>query len=587
MWAPIVFDRLQFLKAVWPPLSRAIKSGQIFRPQCRLVEPDEDIDCAYDVEVPIANGVVLTCNVFRSKARMGRGEVDPVVMCAHPYDNHLTPALGGTPLGGPPKQYRLIPQAGGTPEFSTLTSWEAPDPNVWVGAGYTQVNLNLPGFANSGGEAGFVSSQQGRDFYEAIKWVASQEWCDGNVGLAGVSYLAISQYHAAVAAAQDGADSPLKCIAPWEAISDIYRDVACRGGVAETGFLNFWWHTEVKETLNNPIEDFIRREGGRPLELLAVHPMFDDYWADKAVEFDKVQTPMLVCASFSDHELHTPGSFRAFDEARSPRKWVYTHRSGKWTAFYSEEVTTLLRDFMDYHLKGRRNRFDELPPLRLEVRSSREEIKEVRWEPSWPLPDTEYRPLFLSADGLSSEPPASEGERSYEGRGGSTTFDFVFDRDTELSGHMALRLWVEVRAERPGEACPDDLILCVYVDKRDRDGRSVRFNGSVGISDDMVTRGYLRASRRALDVERSRPWLPVLRGDAEEKLAAGEVVPVDIPLCPSSTFFHAGEGLRLIVSSEEVVRSPIFRKDLSPNRGTHVLHYGGQHDARLLIPVIG
>jgi len=33
-------------------------------------------------------------------------------MCAHPYNNHLTPALGKTPLGGAPQQYRLIPQAG-------------------------------------------------------------------------------------------------------------------------------------------------------------------------------------------------------------------------------------------------------------------------------------------------------------------------------------------------------------------------------------------------------------------------------------------------------------------------------------------
>ena len=90
------------------------------------------------------------------------------------------------------------------PEFSTLTSWEAPDPNFWVPAGYTVVNLNLPGYANSVGRAELMSRRQGEDYYAAIKWVAAQDWCNGSVGLSGVSYLAISQYHAAVAAAKDG-----------------------------------------------------------------------------------------------------------------------------------------------------------------------------------------------------------------------------------------------------------------------------------------------------------------------------------------------------------------------------------------------
>jgi predicted acyl esterase len=64
--------------------------------------PDPDILCEYDVEVPIADGVRLTANVFRSRAAQGRGARVPVVMCAHPYDNRLIPALGTTLLGGPP-----------------------------------------------------------------------------------------------------------------------------------------------------------------------------------------------------------------------------------------------------------------------------------------------------------------------------------------------------------------------------------------------------------------------------------------------------------------------------------------------------
>ncbi len=576
-------ETLKTVQAAWPMLRRAIRSGQLFRPQCKVVEPDPDILCKYDVDVPIGAGKVLTCNVFRSKTRATDAISDPVVMCAHPYNNHLIPVLKKTPLGGPPQQYRLIPQAGGEPEFSTLTSWESPDPNFWVPAGYTLVNLNLTGYANSVGDAEIMSHQQGEDYYAAIRWVAEQDWCDGNVGLSGVSYLAISKYHAAMAASADGDTSPLKCISPWEGVSDLYRDLACRGGVEDSTFLNFWWHTEVKEALNNRSEDLAAREGALPQHLLDVHPLFNAYWAEKTVDFSKVTTPMLVCASFSDHELHTPGSIRAFEEAAAERKWLYTHRTGKWVSFYSDEVKALLRDFMDHHLKGMSNRFDELKPVRLETRSSRDAVHGVRFETSWPLPGTEFRKLFLSADRLVSELPEHAGEVSY-GMDGSVAFDITFAEDTELSGPMALHLWVEARAE--GATVPDDMILCCFLDKRDRQGQSVRFNGSVGSTDDMITRGYIRVSRRALDTARSSEWRPVARGDSVEKLAPGDIVQVDIALCPASTFFAAGEGLRLIVSPTEIVHAPIFGKDASLNAGRHVLHFGGRFDAHLLVPVI-
>jgi hypothetical protein len=128
-------DRLRAVRGMWPMLKRAIVSGQLFRPQCELTQPDPDILCEYNVEIPIADGVVLTANVFRSRKAQEQGVRVPVVMCAHPYNNQLIPALGTTPFGGPPVQYRIIPQVG-RPRFSTLTSWEAPDPNFWVQAGY-------------------------------------------------------------------------------------------------------------------------------------------------------------------------------------------------------------------------------------------------------------------------------------------------------------------------------------------------------------------------------------------------------------------------------------------------------------------
>jgi len=95
-------------EAVGPLVGNAVKSGQLFNPQAELTEPDPDILCEYDVEIPMSEGFSVTANIFRSKKAADKGEKLPVVMCAHPYNNHLTPALKKTPLGGPPQQYRLF-----------------------------------------------------------------------------------------------------------------------------------------------------------------------------------------------------------------------------------------------------------------------------------------------------------------------------------------------------------------------------------------------------------------------------------------------------------------------------------------------
>ncbi len=139
----------------------------------------------------------------------------------------------------------------------------------------------------------------------------------------------------------------------------------------------------------------------------------------------------------------------------------------------------------------------------------------------------------------------------------------------------------------PGAAAaPNDMAIFVAADKRDRTGRPVRFRGSVGNIDDMVTRGYCRVSRRELDAAESTEYQPVLSGTSHRPLAPGEIVPVDIALYPSSTLFAAGESLELIVSASAIIRSPPYEKDASFNRGIHVIHCGGSHDSHLLVPVV-
>lgn len=576
-------------EAVAPLVGNALKSGQLLNPQCELTEPDPDVLCEYDVKIPMSEGFSVTANIFRSKTSAEKGEKVPVIMCAHPYDNRLTPDLKKTPLGGPPQQYRMIPQAGGKPVFSKLTSWEAPDPNFWIPAGYVIVNMNMPGYASSEGPPSAFSEHQGKCYYEAIEWAAKQPWCNGKVGLNGVSFLAISQYHVAACQAYGGPPPSLCCISPWEGLTDPYRDIFAFGGLPDIGFPTFWWATEVKPSINGTEEDFINSEECIPTDYLKKHPFYDDFWKDKAAKLEEITVPMLVCASFSDHGLHTVGSFRAFEKAKSKHKWVYTHRTGKWVSYYSPEVQQMTKNFMDCFLKDDTSSgFLDTPPVRLEVRSSLNEIHEVRYENEWPIARTQYTKLYMGEQqqSLSLVKPEKQMEVVYEAKKGKELFSFKFTEDTELSGYFKLRVWVEARPEKEGENSPDDMAMFIAANKLDADGNTVHFNGSVGNAKDMVTRAWFRVSRRELDPDESTEWHPVLKGTSEKKLKAGEIVPVDIELYPSSAFFSAGETLQLIISGSEIIPSPPYKKDASFNHGKHVLHFGGEYDSYLLVPKI-
>ena len=108
-------ERLRALRAMWPMLKRAVLSGQLFKPQCELTPPHPDILCEYNVKIPIADGIVLTANVFRSRkaqeegrARPGRDVRPSLQQSAHPgaRDDALrrgAHAISNHPAGRPAK----------------------------------------------------------------------------------------------------------------------------------------------------------------------------------------------------------------------------------------------------------------------------------------------------------------------------------------------------------------------------------------------------------------------------------------------------------------------------------------------------
>jgi uncharacterized protein len=279
--------------------------------------------------------------------------------------------------------------------------------------------------------------------------------------------------------------------------------------------------------------------------------------------------------------LHSRGSMRAFTHACSTHARLYTHRGGKWATFYSEPALAEQLAFFRAALDGK----PAARSVRLEVREDRDTVAAVREESEWPLARTRWRRLHLAEPGvLSTEPPSAPGAVTFKTRSRAAAFSWAVRDDIELTGPMAVRLWLDLHG------C-DDANLFVGVEKW-RDGRFVPFEGSYGYGRDRVTTGWQRVSLRALDSELSQPWEPVPACTDPQPLQAGEVVAIDIALGPSATLFRAGEQLRLVVAGRWLSpRNPLtgqYPAGYQPSpRGRVTLHWGPTHDAHLLVPEIG
>jgi hypothetical protein len=459
-------------------------------------------------------------------------------------------------------------------DFNEYTKFEAADPVYWCRNGYVIINVDPRGCWNSKGDLTLMSEQEVEDCYDLIEWAGTQPWSNGKVGMHGVSYLAWIQWKVAAAHPPH-----LAAINPWEGVSDFYRELGYHGGIPETLFnpmvYSFWCFS------NTRAEDLV--------EMAKRHLLFDDYWASKNADLSKITVPAFVVASWTDHGLHCRGTLEGFKKIASKDKWLIVHGRKKWWHFYQPENVERQRQFFNRFLKGIDNHVKDWPKVTLEVRE-KYYVGNSRTENEWPLARTQYTKLFLNAsDGkLSKAPFGKEAQVGYNvnditDKTQNAKFEFMFDEKTELTGYMKLKLWVQADGS-------DDMDLFVAIEKIDRSGYLVPFAFFGNHDDGAVALGWLRVSHRELDEKKSTPYQPVHKHTREIKLKAGEIVPVEIEIWPSSTLFERGEKLRLIVQGSDIYWYPeeihTDGHTATVNKGKHVIYTGGKYDSHLLVPVI-
>ena len=158
-------------------------------------------------------------------------------------------------------------------------------------------------------------------------------------------------------------------------------------------------------------------------------------------------------------------------------------------------------------------------------------------------------------------------------------FEYTFRKDTELTGYMKLRLWVEADGH-------DDMDLFINIKKTSTKGEELPVT-IFGTERHPGSWGKLRVSMRHLDEQASTEYQPIHSHDRFEKLKPGEIVPVDIEIWPISRIWHKGQKLRIQIAGR-YIRDPWFEPLgwLPNNKGNHVIHTGGKYESYLLVPVI-
>lgn len=552
-----------------------------------------DIVFEQDVPLTMRDGTRIYTDVFRP---VGGGR-HPAIVAWSPY---------GKEVGG--QRLDDIEKRAGIPKnvLSELEKFEGADPAFWVAQGYVVLNPDPRGAGHSQGNISYWGRQLAEDGYDFIEWAAKQPWCSGKIGMAGNSWLTVSQWFIA-------AEQPphLAAIAPWEGFCDHYEEPGTRGGIPEPGFPEVIIKTFAGE---HWIEDQPR--------MIATHLTKDEYWRGMAADLTRIHIPAYVVASYTN-AVHTHGSFAGFMGIASKDKWLRVNNTNEWFDFYTPRYRAELLAFFDRFLKGKANGFEQTPRVRyciLDAGGKTEEVEKPAQ--NWPLPGTTYQRLHLGAQGtLLTSAPGEETQASYNSQSGSLTFTYAVPRDMDLVGYMRARLWVQAPDA-------DDMDLEVLVEKVSAQGEKLTRPIPEYISPAAIANGRLRVSMRELDPRRTTAIEPFYTYTHPQKLRPGEIVPVDIAIWPMGEHYRAGEKLQLTIHGVKIVpttfemgfgKAPVeipqqgFTYDpkhpvpmetlggnvpvpadiqaatvptpVSVNHGRHVIHFGGRHDSWLQIAI--
>ena len=430
--------------------------------------------------------------------------------------------------------------------------------------GYAVIRLDLRGAGDSEGlMVDEYTQQELQDGYDAIDWIARQDWCDGNVGMIGISWGGFNGLQ--IAAMRPRA---LKAIITLCSTDDRYADDIHYMGGCLLGEQLSWssimfgrnslppdpanagdaWREMWRERL---------RGSGLWLKNWLEHQRRDDFWKHGSIceDWNSVEVPVYAVSGWADGYCRTV--FRLMENLKGPRKgligpWAhkYPHIGAPGPAidFLGEELR-----WWDYWLKGQETGVMEEPQLRLYMQESVPPAgwyadRPGRWvaEPAWPSPNVTRTRFHLGSDGsigrqqerpvgtLTHGSPLWVGMASGKWCSYATPGDHPLDQRREDAGSLCFETApLEEPLEMTGDA---NVVIRLSVDRPIAviaaricdvapDGAATR-----------VSFGVLNLTHRS---DHEHP----------EKLEPGRIYDITVPMKHVAQRFAAGHRLRLAIST--------------------------------------
>lgn len=561
-----------------------------------------------DVMVPMRDGVHLCVDIYRPDAR---GKFPALLAFAAALNKDMQ-----TP--------EVCEAFGPHPDWATFWygAQEAGDTRYLVSRGYVHVIADARGAGKSedGGSPQW-------DLYDLIEWMARQPWCDGNIGMIGISAFGAAQWQAAVQQPPH-----LKAIFPVDpgtaygfrdtfpggvlhfmqynmAARNVTHEVKGRPGPLPPEQERLW-----EEAMNNPdyimynyVYHILTQKGqtnGAFFNLLLSPFATEEEEKRAEANFGKVKVPAYTGAGWYayTYKSHLQGCQNWYGKVKVPKKLLITgpsHLERPFHQFHDE----ILR-WYDYWLKGIDTGIMDEPPVKLWVMGAN------RWYhgDDWPLPETKWTKLYLhSWERLREEPfiPSS--------RDASNDPDaFIQMPLSQTRAVQRLRYMTDPLPEDMLIAGPSALYLYASIDQEDtnwivtlkdvgpdvsvRTAREEEREVPDNLPERELVRGWLRASHRALDSARSKPWKPwhPLTREAQKPVVPGEVNEYAIEILSTANLFEKGHRICIDITSMDVptgtggfTNVAYIPYHLCSSKTTaHKIYHNEEYPSYLLLPVI-
>ena len=434
-----------------------------------------------------------------------------------------------------------------------------------AGHGYACVRVDLRGSGDSDGVLqDEYLEQELADGEEVLRWIATQPWCDGNIGMVGISWGGFNGLQIAARRPPE-----LKAVVTICSTDDRYADdVHYMGGCLLGDHLS-WSGVMFGFNSLPPDPEIVgdrwrdmwleRLEGsGLWLDTWLRHQHRDEFWQHGSIceDFSDVQVPVMAVSGWADG--YTNSVFRLMANLEGPRQALV----GPWSHKYPHlgipgPAIGFLQEMLrwwDQWLKGEDTGIMDEPMLRVYMQDSVApttyyDERPGRWvcEPSWPSPDIDTRTYMLGGrwrladpddqileSGLTVQSPATLGLFAGKWCSYSATPDLPHDQREEDGGALVFE---SEPLEEPMEILGSPVVELELSASRPVAQVAVRLSDTA--PDDQATRvtyGLLNLTHRN-------------SSEHPEPLEPGRAYKVRVAMNDIAHSFPAGHRLRLAVST--------------------------------------